>query len=461
MQVNLTLALIALIFAFAFSALLVPVYHRIFGEALPFSLLFQLKNLILFLVTALIVGGIAGLYPALYLTHFEPVNIGKGGPLSGHRKSAFRRNMVILQFGISITLIIGMFTVSKQMKYIQNRHLGFDKENIVLIPIRSRQVTSNFEAFRNALLTSSQILSVSTSVDVPGETILSNTNFRTRQAADEPISLFCIFTDYDFIETYRMDVLSGRGFSKAFATDTAGTLILNAAAARRIGWSPEEAIGKELSYMRGTVGRVVGVVKDFNFRSLHTAVEPMALLLNPEYMRDCSVRIGPGDVRKTLDLIQQKWEEVFPGERFEFSFLDHRIDQLYVREKKMQNIFFVFSSLSVFVACLGLLGLAAFTAEVRTKEIGIRKVLGASMGNVTLLLSKEFIKWILLANIAAWPLAWFMMNKWLQNFAYRAGMGWFVFLFSGGLTLVVAIVTFIFQAVKAAYANPVDSLKYE
>jgi len=294
------------------------------------------------LVTALIVGGIAGLYPALYLTHFEPANIGKEGSLSGHLKSAFRRNMVILQFGISITLIIGMFTVSKQMKYIQNRHLGFDKENMVLIPIRSRQVTGNFEAFRNALLTSSQILSVSTSVDVPGETILSNTAFRTRQAADEPISLFYIFTDYEFIETYRMDVLSGRGFSKAFATDTAGTVILNAAAARRIGWSPEEAIRKELSYMRGTVGRVVGVVKDFNFRSLHTAVEPMALLLNPEYMRDCSVRIGPGDVRKTLDLIQQRWEEVFPGERFEFSFLDHRIDQLYVREKKMQNIFFVF-----------------------------------------------------------------------------------------------------------------------
>jgi len=460
-QESVLLALTALILAYAFSALLVPVYHRIFTEALPLSSLFQLKNLVLFLVTAMVVGVVAGLYPALYLTHFEAGSISKGGPLSGNRKSVFRRNMVILQFGISITLIIGMFTVYKQMKYIQTRNLGFDKENVVLIPVRSRQVGQRFETIRNTLLSNSQILSVSSSADLPGENILSNTTFLVRQDVDEPMSFYYITTDYDFIETYRMGMLSGREFSKAFATDTAGTLILNEAAVRRIGWTNEEAIGKELIFMRSAVGKVVGVVKDFHYRSLHMAIEPMALVLNPDYIRDISVRVKPGDMGKNVDFIQRKWEETFPGERFEYSFLDDRIDQLYARERKMQNIFVVFSSLSVFVACLGLLGLAVFTAEVRTKEIGIRKVLGASTGSVTFLLSKAFVKWILIANIAAWPLAWFMMNKWLQNFAYKANMGWFVFLFSGALTLLVAIFTFILQALKAAYANPVEALKYE
>ena len=259
-----------------------------------------------------------------------------------------------------------------------------------------------------------------------------------------------------------MEVLAGRAFSRDFSTDTEGTIILNESAVYRIGWTPEEAIGKKLEgAYEENAAQVVGVVRNFHFESLRREVEPMALLLYPDYIRDISVRIKPGDVGRTLNFIQKKWESLFLGEQFEYSFLDNRINQLYESEKKMQDLFVIFSALSILVACLGLLGLVSFTAELKTKEIGIRKVLGASTGSLVVLLSKEFIKWILLANIVAWPLAWFMMNKWLQNFAYRANIGWIVFVLAGFVTMAIAIFTFIFQTVRTAGAKPVDSLRYE
>jgi putative ABC transport system permease protein len=205
----------------------------------------------------------------------------------------------------------------------------------------------------------------------------------------------------------------------------------------------------------------VGVVRNFNYKSLRREVEPMALILYPNYIRKISVRVMPGDIERMLTFIHEKWESTFSQEEFEFSFLDDRINQLYASEKKMQHIFVIFSSLSILVACLGLLGLVSYAAELRTKEIGIRKVLGASSGNVILLMSKDFIKWIIFANIIAWPLAWFLMNKWLQNFAYRAHIGWIIFLLSGLITISISIFTFIFQTVRAAHANPADSLRYE
>jgi putative ABC transport system permease protein len=274
--------------------------------------------------------------------------------------------------------------------------------------------------------------------------------------------VYLFFTDYDYLETYKMQVLAGRTFSRDFSTDTVGTLILNESAAQRFGWTPEEAVGKKLigPYSEGPA-QVVGVVKNFNFMSLRREVEPMVFLLDPEYIRAISVKIAPGNLEKTLGFIQDKWQSSFPGEQFEFGFLDNRVNQLYEREEKMQKIFLIFSSLSILVACLGLLGLVSFTSEIRTKEIGIRKVLGASTGSRIVLLSKEFIKWIVLANIVAWPLAWLMMNKWLQNFAYRVNIGWIVFVLAALVTMFIATFTFIFQTVKTAYADPIDSLRYE
>ncbi len=460
-QESVLIAFVSLGFAFVLSSLFIEAYNGIFAENLSLSVLTQPKNLLFLFGATFCVGVLAGLYPAFYLTRFEPAEVIKGSLRAGGRKSAFRRNMVVVQFSISIFLIIGLFTVFKQMKYIQTRSLGFDKENVVILPVRSQQIAQNYSSFRNELKNNSQIVSVSASSEVPADSHYSNSHYR-RLDSEEPVLLYLFFSDYDYVETYRMEILAGRAFSRDFSTDTVGTLILNESAAQRFGWTPEEAVGKKLKgpYSEEPA-QVVGVVKNFNYNSLRREVEPLTILLDPEYIRAISVRIMPGNLERTLSFIQEKWQNSFPGEQFEFGFLDYRINQLYTSEKKMQKIFVIFSALSILVACLGLMGLVSFTSEVRTKEIGIRKVLGASTGSVIVLLSKEFVKWVLIANIVVWPLAWFMMNKWLQNFAYRANIGWIVFILAGLVTMFVATLTFIFQTVKAACADPVDSLRYE
>jgi putative ABC transport system permease protein len=460
-QESVLLAFVSLILAFVMSSLFIQAYNGIFAENLSLSLLLQLKNLIILVGATFAVGVLAGLYPAYYLTRFEPVEVMKGGPLSGRAKSVFRRNMVVIQFSISIILIVGVFTVYKQMRYIQTRSLGFDKENVVVIPVRSQQIAQNYGSFRNELMRNSQIVAASASSEVPADSHYSN-SYVNPPESDESISMILFSSDHDYVETYRLEVLAGRAFSRDFSTDTEGTIILNESAAQRIGWTPEVAVGKKLvgGYSESEA-QVVGVVKNFNYKSLRREVEPMALFLLPDYIREISIRIIPGNIGRTLNFIQQKWESLFPGEQFEFGFLDSRINQLYESEKKMQDLFVIFSALSILVACLGLLGLVSFTAELKTKEIGIRKVLGASTGHVIVLLSKEFIKWILLANIVAWPLAWFMMNKWLQNFAYKTNLGWIVFMLAAFVTTAIAIFTFIFQTVRTASAKPVNSLRYE
>ncbi|UCE40271.1 MAG: ABC transporter permease [Candidatus Aminicenantes bacterium] len=460
-QESVLLAFASFVLALVMSSLFIQAYNGIFAESLSLSAFLQLKHMFFLVGATFIVGVLAGLYPAFYLTRFEPVEVLKGIQLSGSGKSVFRRNMVIIQFSISIILIVGMFTVYKQMKYIQTRSLGFDKENVVIFPVRSQKIAQNYGSFRNKLIQNAHIISASASSEVPADFHYSNTYF-SRLDSDEPVSLYLFFCDYDYTETYRMEILAGRSFSRDFTTDTEGTIILNESAAHRFGWTPEEAVGKRLEgpYSEDAA-QVVGVVKNFNYKSLRREVEPMALLLSPDYIRAISVRIKPSDVWKTLSFIQKSWETTFPSERFEYRFLDSRVSQLYESEKKMQDLFVIFSVLSILIACLGLLGLVSFTAELKTKEIGIRKVLGASTGHVVVLLSKEFIKWIILANLVAWPLAWFMMNKWLQNFAYRTEIGWIVFLLAAFVTMAIAIFTFIFQTIKTACAKPVNSLRYE
>lgn len=460
-QESVLLAFFSLGIAYLMSSLFVQAYNAVFAENLSLSVLLQPMRLILVAGATFAVGVLAGLYPAFYLTRFEPAQVIKGSLLTGNQKSIFRRNMVVVQFSISILLIIGLFTVYKQMNYIQSLSLGFEKENVIILPVRSQQIAQNYEAFRNELKTNAQILSVSSSSEVPADSHYSNSHYN-RLDSDEPVSVYLFFTDYDYIDTYKMEVVAGRTFSRDFSTDTLGTLILNESAAKRFGWTPEEAVGKRLEgpYSEEPA-QVVGVIKNFNYMSLRREVEPMVFLLDPEYIRAISVRIMPGNFERTISFIQDRWQNTFQGEQFEFSFLDNRVNQLYTRERKMQKIFIIFASLSILVACLGLLGLVSFTSEIRTKEIGIRKVLGASTRSVIVLLSKEFIKWIILANIVAWPFAWFMMNKWLQNFAYRVSIGWLVFVLAAFVTMLIAIFTFIFQTVKTACADPVDSLRYE
>jgi putative ABC transport system permease protein len=459
------LAFIALILAVLLIKVFIPVFNTIANKSLSTGLLYLPKNLVILIGITLFTGLLAGLYPAFYLTAFEPAKVLKGSALSGTGKSAFRRSMAVLQFVISITLIIGTLIIYRQMEYIQNKSLGFDKENVVLITTESNTVRQNIDFFCNTLKDDARILSVGASSNVPGSSMFSDTVFK-RGDSDELFNLIYMATDYEFVDTYKFRVIEGRQFSKEFGTDIQGAVMINEAAAKEIGYTPEEAVGKKLNrattspeeYIEGTI---VGVVEDFHFKSLHRTIEPFLLMLNFEYIRIISIRIQPGDVRGTLDFIHQKWVETFPEEEFDYSFLDDRINLLYESEGKIRNIFLVFSILSIFVACLGLFGLAAFTAQERTKEIGVRKVLGASEINVFVLLSKEFTKWVFLANIIAWPVAYFVMTKWLQNFAYRMDMGLWPFVSAAVLAFMIALITVSYQFIRAALTDPVDYLRYE
>jgi len=458
------LSLVALALAVFLIFLSLPAFNSLAGKNLHLSALFSLENVFILLGIALVTGVVAGLYPAFYLTAFEPVTVLKGSALTGTGKSGFRRAMAVLQFAISITLVIGTMVIFRQMDYLQDKSLGFDKENMVLLSTESDTVRQSLDVFRDTLKANPRISSVSGSSNVPGSRAFSDTVFK-RDDSDDIFSLMFISADHDFMETYGFQLTHGRGFSREFSTDLGGAAVLNMAAVRELGYTLEEVIDRKLlmavNEMEFTELSVIGVVDDFHFKSLHRAIEPLALMVRPDRTRIISVRTLPGDMRETLAFIEEKWTEIFPGEEFNYSFLDRKIALLYESEGRMRDIFLIFSALSIFVACLGLFGLAAFTAEERTKEIGVRKVLGASSANILLLLSREFAKWVIAANLIAWPVAYYAMDRWMQNFAYRTNLGIWPFLLSAVLALAIALLTVGFQSVKAARADPVDSLRYE
>ena len=458
------LSLVALALAALLILVSLPAFNTLTGKALRLGTLFSLENVLTLIGITLVTGILSGLYPAFYLTAFEPVKVLKGSALSGTGKSAFRRAMAVLQFAISITLVIGTLIIFKQMGFLQDKALGFDKENMVLISTESDTVRKGLPVLRDTLKANPRIVSVAGSSNVPGSRAFSDTVFK-RDDSDDIYSLMFISSEPEFIDTYGFQLVQGRGFSREFGTDLEGAVVVNRAAVRELGYTLEDAIDRTLlmavSESEFTELSIIGVVDDFHFKSLHRAIEPLALMVRPDRTRVISVRVLPGDMREALAFIEDKWREVFPGEEFNFSFLDQKIALLYSSEGRMRDIFLIFSMLSIFVACLGLFGLAAFTAEERTKEIGVRKVLGASSANILLLLSREFTKWVIAANLIAWPVAYYAMNRWMQNFAYRTSLGIWPFALAAVLALGIALLTVSAQSIRAALADPVKSLRYE
>jgi putative ABC transport system permease protein len=453
---SIIVTMISFLFALMLVYLILPVFIQITGKELSLHVLdFKVFGGLISIL--LLTGIISGSYPALFLSSVSPIAILKEGTASGRnsRSPLLRRFLVIGQFTISIVLIIGTIIVYRQLDYMKNKNLGFDKEN--LIYLKADDFGGKYESIRNELMEHPEIINVSASGDMPLN-IGTNTvaEWEGKRPDEKYISFPTLYVTEDFAGTFKLAMAEGRFFSKEFTTDRINGVVVNEAAVRAMGM--KNPVGKKIGKNENE-RVIIGVVKDFHFRSLRTEVEP--LLLSMYGFRHLHVRINSADIGKTIELVKNTYIKYYPDQEAEIHFFDDEIDKLYQSEKNMGRIFLYFSLLAIFVSCLGLFGLISFIAENKTKEIGVRKVLGASTVNVVAMLIKEFSVWVLLANIIAWPVAYYAMRQWLQDFAYRIEIGWWVFVLSGGIALMIALLTVSYQAVKAAIANPVDALRYE
>ena len=458
------LALVALLFAIVLVELSLPEFNAFIQRELALNYTGNWHVVLALLSVALFAGLLSGIYPAFFLSAFQPVEVLKRMLTRGLKTSSSRKTLVVFQFVISIILIIGTVVVYGQVDYIRNKKLGFNKEHVIVMPNPGKQLT---ERYRSILSTYGNVLNTSRSVSVPGRKLPSNL-FRpsSDSAYSDGLIINHLQVDHGFISTYGLELIEGRDFSKDISSDKYGTFILNEAAMRKLGWTSRANQKLELIFPEGgklkvvVQGDVVGIVKDFHYKSLHHEIEPL-IIMTVNWFAYFSIRIRSDDVAGTLSFLKAQWKEIAPNKPFDYFFLDDDYDKLYRAEEQIGTLFGLFSLLAIFVASLGLFGLASFTAQQRIKEIGIRKVLGASVSNLVLLLSKEFAILVGLANLITWPIAYYAMNRWLQDFAYRIDLEIWAFVLSGFLALLIALTTVSYQAYKVARTNPVDALRYE
>lgn len=461
------IAIIAMILAVVLLSILLPEFNRIVNRDLRVDFIGNWLFSLGLIAVTLLVGGLSGIYPAVVLSSFQPVRVLKGRISSGGRNTILRKSLVVLQFFISVALIIGTVVILQQVNYLLHKDLGYNSEQVLAIPIGSATQQSKIDAFRNEILRNQNVVNAGNSDYMP----YSSTNWTrvTWEGATEGelMKVNVNYVDENLISTYGMTIVKGRGFSKNMRSSDENEVIINETAAKRIGW--KEPIGKRIlynvDYRSRTVGgaTVVGIVKDYHFLSLHNTITPlmMRLIHQEDYGSTMSVKISTQDIPGTLGFIENKFAEVFPEKVFSFRFLDEDFRQMYLEEQKAGRVIFYLAVLAICIACLGLFGLASYATKQRTKEIGIRKIIGASVTNITVLLTKEFVWLMSLANLLAWPVAYYGMRQWLQNFPYRIDIQFWVFIASGVGALLIALATVFFQSIKAALANPADSLRYE
>lgn len=456
---SILLAFIALFFSLIIVKLLLPAFNNLAAKELSMNISGNLLGLLMLFGIALLTGIISGSYPAIFLSSFQPVKVLKGSLRSGQKGSVFRKILVVTQFSLTILLIICTGIVHNQLNYLRNKKLGYDKEHMIYMGMRG-DMRVKFNTLKNELLINSNISGVTASSNVPtyGYTF-SNSLWRWEgQNPDEEILMRAVFIDYDYFKTFGMEIAEGRSYSKEFSTDTTEAIIVNEAAVKAM--RMKSPLGKRLSINEQNF-QIIGVVKNYNFRSLRQGIDPLILLFEPQASRVLFAKLKSENISQTIGYIEKIREKFAPGYPSNYHFLDEALDDLYRSEERVGTIFRYFSVLAIFISCLGLFGLASFMAEQRTKEIGIRKVLGATVSNIVLLLTKEFTKWILVANIIVWPIAYYAANKWLQGFAYRTTIGLWIFILAAAMVLFIALLTVSYQSFKAATANPIDSLKYE
>jgi len=401
---------------------------------------------------------LAGIYPAFYLTRFKPVYVLKGIGSKGSKGVLLRRILIIFQFTISIVLIIGTLTVKKQLEYFKNKDTGLTKETVIQLPLpRSllRSSPQKVELLKDILIQNPSINKVTTSNFRPG---YMGGNTYNRDINDVSHHLYYIMTDHDFVDVFGLNIIKGRDFSQTDKGEIGRAILLNEAAVKEFGL--KDPIGQEI-YLFDTIGVIVGVVEDFNFRSLHHTILPLSILYIPAWSRAIQINMSSNNIARTLDFIEKEWGQLTPEFQFEYSIIDEEFAKLYKSEQNFGKIFVYFAILAIFIACMGLYGLVSFTAIQRTKEICVRKVNGASIQKIIFILTKELSKWVLVSFVVACPIAYYVLEKWLQNFPYHTDQSIWLFIVAGIIAFVIALATMSFQAYKAANRNPVEGLRYE
>jgi putative ABC transport system permease protein len=456
------LCLISFLFSALFSFLLLSLFNQLAGKVISDSIFHHGYLFQLFLI-ACVIGLCAGLYPALVLSNFKPVTILKGRFSKSTKGILLRKGLVVTQFTISIVLIIGTIVVYNQLSFMRNQSLGFQKNQMLTIDFSGDSaIQSRQEIIKNELKKIPNVLGATASGAIPGfGNSVAYSEIQNQAGAMQQMNMNMYDIDYDFIPQFEMKLAAGRIFSKAFGTDTTQAIVINEATAKSLGYrNPADAVGRNYSQW-GRTGKIIGVLKDFHFQSLQETVKPLNMRINIRGTGSFTLKIAAKEVPATISAIQSRWKTLAPERPFNYVFVDETFNKQYASEVTFGNLFVNFAVLAIFISCLGLLGLASYSTIQRTREIGIRKVLGASVAGIVNMLSKEFLILVLISSLIAFPIAWFTMHSWLQDFAYRISISWWIFVFAGVLALVIAFTTVSFQAIKAALMNPVKSLRSE
>ncbi|MEJ7683137.1 MAG: FtsX-like permease family protein [Segetibacter sp.] len=459
------ICLIAVALAFFLTWLVLPGLNKISHQSLSLNILSKWQIIFPLVLVPFFVGILSGIYPAIFLSSFKPVKVLKGIFKVGESSFSFRKVLVVTQFSISIILIISTAIVFKQLRYMQNKSLGFNRDHIVNINNYNTGLNNSFESFKTELLTNPNIKEVGRSTRIPSGRLLDEMGSKINNGdslAPTKADIKFVRADEGFIPTYGIKMVAGRNFSKEYGMDTS-SFVINEAAVKALGLkSNEDAVGKQFTYGDRT-GQLIGVVNDFHFESLHQRILPIVLFTSttPDGYRRISIKISGNNIPAALSHIEKTWKKYLPETPYDYSFLDERFADLYKTEQQQGSIFTIFSFIAIFIACLGLFGLSAFTITQRIKEISIRKVLGASTGNIVQLISKDFLLLVFIAAVIAFPVAWYAMHNWLQDFAYRINIPWWLFAAAGILAALIAFATISIQAVKAAISNPVKNLRTE
>jgi len=453
------ITLVASFLAFIWVIMLLPQFSSITGKEFSIRILTEQQFLLSFLGVVVFTGLTSGFYPALLLSSFQPVQILKGKSGMSSKGSKLRKILIVFQFTLTVSVLIGVLVSSNQLRYLQNKDLGYNKTNLMVVRM-NQNLARQYETLKQKLLTNPHVLKASATANLP-------THLQSGSVVEEwegksiegSLHFKLLWVDSDYLETFDLKLAEGRFFSKERSTKPYG-FVLNQTAVNKMGL--DSPIGKR-AVINETEGNIIGVVKDFHFRSLHHAIEPVALLYEPVTFYTMMIKLDPeaAQTQDTIRDIEKVWKEFAPDEVFVYTFLEDNLNDLYQKEKIQGRLFIYFSGLALFIACLGLLGIVSYTTEQRTKEIGIRKVLGASTNNLITLLLKEFLKWVVISNIVAWPIAYLIMSRWLQKYAYHVSLSAGVFVSASFIALMMALITVIYQLFRASRANPVDSLRYE